>query len=384
MVWETSLGFTTARSSVPALAAALLLVATAACGDDGSGSRDSVTGGGLPGLSDTGSGGDDGDDDGDDGVLDLGVGDSTGDGPPNGDEDCAAVSEMAMQTLQPADIIFVVDNSGSMDFEAGQIQQQMNGFSQLITMSGVDARVVLISSYPGEGNGICIAPPLGGGACPGDDNNAPTYTHVDRQVGSSNALEIILETLPQWQGVLRPEASKHLVVVTDDESNMAWDAFDTQFKAAVPGYVFHSVVCHTDCPDAADIGGQYIQLSALTAGVAADLCDQDFNSVFDVLSTQVVAGAALSCEFEIPPPPDGMEFNADLVNVEFDDGMGGTLSFGRVDSPAECPNVVDGWYYDDPAAPTMVILCEQTCAKVQDAASGSVSVIFGCATTPAG
>lgn len=387
MVWETALGFrsVTTRPAITALAIGVVgFQGAAACGGDGNDGRDSVTGGAVPGLSDTGTAGDDGDGDGHGGVLDLGVGDSTGGGPPGGDEDCAAVGEMAMQTLQPADIIFVVDNSGSMDFEAGQIQQQMNGFSQLIAMSGIDAHVVLISSYPGDGNGICIAPPLGGGACPGDDNNPPTYTHVDRQVGSNDALEVILETLPQWQGALRPDSAKHMVVVTDDESDMDWSSFDAQFKALVPGYIFHSVVCHTDCPDAADIGSEYIQLSALTAGVAADLCDQDFASVFDVLSTQVVGGAQLSCEFEIPPPPDDMEFNPDLVNVEFDDGMGGTLSFGRVDSPAECANVVDGWYYDNPADPTMVILCDQTCTKVQDAASGSVSVVFGCATTPAG
>ena len=376
MVWETF------HRHGPWVAIALGAAACGAGDDDG---RDSITAGALPGISATGGDDGDGDGDGDDGVLDLGGGaDSTGGGPPTGDEDCAAVSEMAMQTLQPADIIFVVDNSGSMDFEAGQIQQQMNGFSQLITMSGVDPRVVLISSYPDDGNGICIAPPLGGGACPGSDDNPPTYTHVDRQVGSHDAFEAILETLPQWQGVLRPDSSKHIVVVTDDESNMDWQSFDTQFGALVPGYVFHSVVCHTDCPDAADIGSEYIQLSALTAGVAADLCDQDFNSVFSVLSTQVVAGSQLSCEFQIPPPPEGMDFDPDLVNVEFDDGMGGTLSLGRVDSPAECANVVDGWYYDNAADPTMVILCEQTCTKVQGTMNGSVSVVFGCATKPAG
>jgi hypothetical protein len=357
-----------------------------ACGGDDAGRTTASDGGGVN-LTTATEGGSGDADAGNSGIkLDMPGADDTA-GPPMGEEDCAAVGEMAEQTLQPADIVFVVDNSGSMDFEAGQIQQQLNGFSNLITASGVDARVVLISSYPSNGNGICIDPPLGGGGCPNDDNNNPVYLHVDRRVSSTDALSAILETYPQWSTVMRPEASKHFVVVTDDESNLAWDQFDTQFQALDPtlaSYVFHSVVCHTNCPSAADIGSEYIQLSALTQGVAADLCDQDFFAVFDVLSTQVVSGAQISCEFEIPPPPDGMEFDPDFVNVEFDDGMGGILPIGKVDSVADCPNVVDGWYYDNPAAPTMVLLCEQTCTKVQNSMDGSMSIIFGCGTMPAG
>ncbi|MCH9688435.1 MAG: hypothetical protein K0V04_43795 [Deltaproteobacteria bacterium] len=163
--------------------------------------------------------------------------------------------------------------------------------------------------------------------------------------------------------------------------------FDTAFQALDPsyaGYVHHSVVCHSNCQSAAGIGTNYINLSMLTQGVAADLCDQDFQAVFDVLTTEVIGGSQLACEFEIPPPPDGMDFNPDQVNLEFDDGMGGVLEIGRVDSVLDCPNVVDGWYYDDPDAPTMILMCPQTCDKLQNSASGSISIQFGCASVPAG
>ena len=85
----------------------------------------------------------------------------------------------------------------------------------------------------------------------------------------------------------------------------------------------------------------------------------------------------------IPPPPDGMDFDPDQVNVEFDDGAGGILDIGRVESPAECAGVTDGWYYDDPMAPTRIIVCPQTCTKIQGFDMASISIKFGCATIPA-
>jgi hypothetical protein len=35
-----------------------------------------------------------------------------------------------------------------------------------------------------------------------------------------------------------------------------------------------------------------------------------------------------------------------------------------------------GWYYDDPAKPTTVVLCPKACESV--AAGGSVDIAFGC------
>ncbi len=322
--------------------------------------------------------------DGDTILLDVPGGDLPN---PGGDDECAAVSEAAELVPLPADIIFVVDNSGSMDFEAMQIQAEMNGFSGQIIDSGIDVHVVLISSYPDNGNGICIDPPLGSGGCPGDDNNPPAFTHIDERVGSNDAWERLLDTHDQWSAAMREESSKHIVVVTDDTSEIDWMTFDEQFQALDPSYadyLHHSVVCHSDCDDAAGIGDNYITLSMMTMGVASDLCDQDFQAVFDALSTEVISGTQLACEFEIPPPPDGEEFNPDQVNLEFDNGAGDVLEIGRVDSAADCPDVPDGWYYDDPDDPQMILVCDQTCDKLQLSMSGAVNIKFGCATMPAG
>lgn len=321
-----------------------------------------------------------------DGEPEIGL-DLPSHGPLAGDDSCATVHETVERVPQPADILVVLDDSGSMSFEAGEIQDRMNDFSSQIVASGIDVRVVLVSSYPSRGNGICIEPPLGGGGCPLADDAPPTFTHVDRLVGSHDAWAVLLDTHAEWAGVLREPAKKHVVVVTDDTSNLGWSSFDAQFQAldaGYVGYVHHSVVCHSACPSAAGIGTDYIALSDHTGGVAADLCDQDFQAVFDVLTTEVIGSAGLSCELAIPPPPDGMVLDPDAVELAFDDGMGGVLPIDRVGSPAGCSGVVDGWHYDDPAAPAMIMMCPQTCARFQTATSGAIDVAFGCATIPAG
>ena len=362
-----------------------LCAALVGCGDARPGQD---AGGGLTGF---------------DGTGDATVGDTEGesldDGPrldlpgsaddsPSDGEECVAVSEAAELVPLPADIIFVVDNSGSMGFEVQQIQLRMNEFSSQIIASGIDVHVVMISSYPGDdGNGICIDPPLGGGGCPSADENLPMFTHVNTGIEGEDAWQQLLAERDDWAGAVREGSVKHIVVITDDTSNMSWSDFHAQFTALFDpddaDYVHHSVVCHSACPEAANIGEDYITLSQNTGGVAADLCDQDFQAVFDVLATEVV-GARLSCELVIPPPPDGMELDPDEVNLEFDDGMGGILPIGHVDSAADCPNVADGWHYDDPANPTMIVMCPQTCDEIHVSENGSIDIAFGCATIPAG
>lgn len=319
----------------------------------------------------------------DEGGADQGDDVDTGAGDGDGDDSCASVSETADFVEVPADIIFVVDNSGSMSEEAAFVQAEMNGFSAQIEASGIDHHVVLISSYPDEGNGICIDPPLGAGGCPGADDNLPVYRHVDEKVGSHDALELLLDTHDQWQGSIRANSVKHVIVVSDDESELGADDFDQAFRALDPSYdpyQLHAIVCPWMCPEAAEIGQTYLDLLAQTNGVLGDLCAQDFQTVFDELADAVIAGVPLSCEFDIPAPPEGMTLDPDLVNVELDDGAGGLEVIPRVDAPVDCVSVPEGWYYDDPLAPQQISLCPQTCSKAQSYEMGAVNVQFGCST----
>src|SRR5262249_35051255 len=70
---------------------------------------------------------------------------------------CNAVVQQAEKQAGRADIIFVLDNSGSMAQEVTAVQSTLNAFPQQIEAAGIDVHVVVTSAPPGGG--------MGGGAC---------------------------------------------------------------------------------------------------------------------------------------------------------------------------------------------------------------------------
>jgi hypothetical protein len=312
---------------------------------------------------------------------------------------CAEVSQKADNQIQPADVILAIDQSGSMDKETNWVKTQLGGFSQQITQSGIDVQVVLIAGKPGSENGFCVPAPLGSGQCPADDN-LPVFKHVDQHVDSHDALQQILGRYADYKDMMRPEAVKHVIVISDDDATKISAAeFDAALKALDPmfaKYVFHAIAASKDdpggfacftnpdpcCGVAADEGKIYKDLVGMTQGVFGDLCAQNFQPVWDEVGAAVITDAMLACEWAIPPPPDGMELDPGLVNVAYSIGMG-EVELGQVPSSSDCANVAGGWYYDDPGQPTKILVCPQTCALLQGAPTASITIKFGCATVPA-
>ncbi|MBW2524021.1 MAG: VWA domain-containing protein [Deltaproteobacteria bacterium] len=345
---------------------------TAACSAGGPGSEHSAI---EEDLVDFGSGGSG------NGSLGMGGAGSTGQGGA-----CSAVSQRAENGIQPSDIILAIDQSGSMNQETNFVKNQLNGFAQQIMASGIDVRVVVIAGKPGSENGFCIPAPLASGGCP-DDDNPPTFLHVDQHIDSHDAFHRILERYSDYKQVLRPGASKHVVVISDDDASMSAAQFDADFRAKDPmldDYVFHAIACANKiwfvCDDD---GAQYWSLVNQTGGVWGELSNQDFQPVWNQLSTQVVQTATLACEWDVPTPPDGEQFAADQVNVEYAVNGAPPTPLGHVDSYADCASVNGGWFYDDPANPTKIIVCPDVCQIIQSSTDAQIDIKFGCQTVPA-
>jgi hypothetical protein len=88
-----------------------------------------------------------------------------------------------------------------------------------------------------------------------------------------------------------------------------------------------------------------------------------------------VRGEALPCSYEVPAAVRSGQVAIGKVNVEV------TPSEGE---PAVVPQNQgcngDGWKYDDPAAPSAIVLCPSTCATLKADLGAKIRVLLGCAT----
>jgi hypothetical protein len=68
------------------------------------------------------------------------------------------------------------------------------------------------------------------------------------------------------------------------------------------------------------------------------------------------------------------------VNVQITVG-GMSKTIGKVANMAAC-GALGGWYYDNDAAPTQILLCPQSCDAVKADQISSVQVLYGCPSKP--
>jgi hypothetical protein len=350
-------------------------------------------------------------------IIDL----PTGSGGAAAQKDCPAITQKAERAEGKADIVIIIDNSLSMVEEAAAVQKNINAFSQQIKASGVDVRVVLISSAPkgasGGGScidptgiacifvpglktgetGICVDPPLGkAGACPtgNETNEAAGFLHVREVVQSNDALQVLQRTYTQWQKMIRPDSAKTFVVVTDDDVRgepgadafQQWVSSQALFQGST--WRFSGLYCVTKGPNCFNAGLVYQDLVTRTKGITGDMAqfgsgniDAQFKTVFDSLANAIVKDAVpVPCQYGIPAPPAGKTFDKKKLNVSYTNGANAKEDFFSVGTPGECSDQTGSWYYDDNNNPTKVVICPQACGRIQADDRATMQIIFDCDT----
>jgi hypothetical protein len=87
-----------------------------------------------------------------------------------------------------------------------------------------------------------------------------------------------------------------------------------------------------------------------------------------------IAGLALSCNYDIPAPPNGATLDPTKVNVLFQ-ATGSEPELLRQSGAGRC---TEGWQYSQDQS--QIELCGATCDRVRGTANGSLSLSFGCST----
>ncbi len=301
---------------------------------------------------------------------------------------CAGTEVNADFVAVPSDIIFVVDQSGSMNQETVYVQQQINMFAAQISASSIDYRVVMIARTT-PSNAICVPPPLGGPSC----GNNTRFRLVNQYIDSNNGPSMMLQRYSMYSDFLRPEAKKHIVFVTDDESNMSAANFTSGLAALLPagmftGFKVHGIYAYgmgsNGCTGAfgsgAADGTVYTTLVAQTMGARGVICTGDWTQVLADIQTAVVSGSQVSCNLTLPPPPMGQTLDPTTVAVNYQ--MGGVapgMTLPHVMTAADC-SASGGWYFDDNAMPTTITLCPATCTSIQADPDANVKLELGCST----
>ncbi len=288
-----------------------------------------------------------------------------------------------------ANIVWVIDTSGSMNQEAALVQDNMNRFVTSIVGAGLEEYRVVVVSKPSF---VSVPNPLG--------TDREHFLFVDEKVGSNEPLEDLLSRFDDYRGFLLPGAVTHFVVVTDDESDIKGSAFVTQMGQRLSGAEFrvHAIASPPDASgggnfwedlfgggggcsgllgNAAAPGAEHYAAAELTGGLTFSICEADWSGLFSELATEVGETATIPCDVPIPAGDGGQAVNPNLVNV--------LLGFGDAPTSADvlpqvsskvCTN--GGWSYDNDAAPTRIVLCPASCEKARNNAVLQIAV--GCET----
>jgi hypothetical protein len=323
-------------------------------------------------------------------------------------------------TRPPVDLVMIVDQSGSMADDIANLQRSINGLAELLSAFRFDYRLVMIASHGdpfhtfSKAYEVCVPPPLGGATCGAP--NGSKFRQINRNVQSNDALKILLETVGATSGplafrdLLRPNATKVVIPVTDDDSvadEPATSCSDADYadpkkQGCVPNaetfdrlvlsranglfgspsarsYVVYPLVGAARHPSeqvcgsqVVNAGAQYLALAKRTGGKWAPICESDFLSIFRGLAADLAG--KVSCVVPVPAADPG--FDRDRVNLDFVTA-GGVRR--RVYQAGEGPcDDVDGWRYD--ASGTKIEICGQACRDVRAEPTGRLEIELGCKT----
>lgn len=140
-------------------------------------------------------------------------------------------------------------------------------------------------------------------------------------------------------------------------------------QIAKSGGTAQSATCVADPNGSADVGDCHFDLTNVSS-------PQDFaNQLSQALAD--ISGSVLTCEFDIPTSPTGDKVDPDKVNVVVTPEGQPAVSLLRDD--ADCDNGADGWQYN--ADGTKIILCGPACDTAK-ADGSSVQILLGCPSVP--
>lgn len=245
------------------------------------------------------------------------------------------------------DLLWIIDNSGTMSEEQQRLTQSLGGLMVLLVGTLADYRLGIITTDvddPAQRGRLQGDPPVLG---PGTDDlpgafvaNAHVGVQGSRDERGFEALRLaVTEALDDGSnaGFFRPDARLHAVVVSDedDHSDGSVEEQLSALSVDVPdaaSFVVHAIV--GDLPDGclapeavADAGPRYLEASRRTEGLSGSICLADWS---DLLESIGLAALGLQDTFPLSHEPDQstIEVHVDGVAIPEREDNGWTYDAG--------------------------------------------------------
>jgi hypothetical protein len=350
--------------------------------------------------------------------VDSGIGTVTGtpdDAGLFGDSACAG--DIRESERLPLDMYFLLDTSGSMNeqVQGGSKWQVVSGALVTFLQDAANSDIGVGIGYfplsppnncmPGQAGCTCITIPIvnlnlcvpnAGGSCNAPDyampsvplatppNHAAVVADIAKHgPGGGTPTRPALEGAVQYATSWAQSTGRKTVIV------LATDGDPTGCTQNAPQDVANVAA-------AALAGAQRLQTFVVGVGrslTSLNLIAQSGGTGQAILvdtggdlgqavtmALQQIRGTALPCEFTIPARPtsqgvvDPHQVNVRYTAIGATSGAIVPMTFNG--DPANC-GAAGGWYYNDPASPTTIKLCDTTCQSLM---GGRIEVEFGCKT----
>jgi hypothetical protein len=220
---------------------------------------------------------------------------------------------------QPLDLAWVIDSSGSMNTEINHVKANLAEFIRRV-QNQADLKMALIAENSVRDH--IVFPSTGA-----------QFLHIAQKVRSKDALILTGAALctslngicsgfnhSTVQGRLanfwRRQSKKVLIIVTDDESEIAetrfLDVFSRVYPEQQPSTFGFIGLGNDKSPCQAATGNRYMQMVKRTGGTIYNVCDEDWRASFSSMASGVVALSA-------PPVKLPRELNTIMIfNVTLD------------------------------------------------------------------
>jgi len=313
------------------------------------------------------------------------AGDDDGSNGSGVDPTCATSTVKADKV--PLDMMIMLDQSGSMRFDDAQGNEKWTSVT------------TALNSFVGQPNLDGVSVGLNYFGLNGDSCDANDYAGADKEISplpgaaagitqsmSNHGPSTGTPTKPALQGaIMHAEAwsSAHpgdsVVVVLATDGLPESCSTNNIPQVAADGLAQHIATYVIGVGEGGNLMNQIAMAGGSTQAFLVDTGGNTNQQFLDAMNA--IRKNALGCNYTIPPPTDGGIPDFNSVNVVYTPSGGGApVTIPRVDSKAACPATGDAWYYDDPANPMQILLCDATCTVVEADATGEVDIALGCGT----